>query len=142
MIFNPENFENNKSDWVTTFPIYNATETNRQKYVDKYVWEFNSDNSITSELMSSNVYPDKAAESDIKYGTTYEEAKQFTKDNKTVSADLTGSKIIQTSLAHIREHLVNLSMYLKLNLLVYMAIIMMAVRILLRRGMACQRHQV
>ena len=95
MIFNPENFENNKSDWVTTFPIYNATETNRQKYVDKYVWEFNSDNSITSELMSSNVYPDKAAESDIKYGTTYEEAKQFTKDNKTVSADLTGSKIIQ-----------------------------------------------
>ena len=72
MIFNPENFENNKSDWVTTFPIYNATETNRQKYVDKYVWEFNSDNSITSELMSSNVYPDKAAESDIKYGTTYE----------------------------------------------------------------------
>lgn len=66
MIFDPENFKDNKSNWVTTFPIYNATETNRQKYVDKYVWEFNSDNSITSELMSSNVYPDKAAESDIK----------------------------------------------------------------------------
>jgi hypothetical protein len=78
-----------------TFPIYNATETNRQKYVDKYVWEFNSDNAITSELMSSNVYPDKAAESDIKYGTTYEEAKAFTKDNKTTDAALTGAKIIQ-----------------------------------------------
>ena len=99
MIFDPENFKDNKSNWVTTFPIYNATETNRQKYVDKYVWEFNSDNAITSELMSSDVYPSNAQESDIKYGTTY-------------------------------------------DLLVYMAIILMAVRILLRHGMACQRPQV
>ncbi len=60
MIFDPENFKDNKSNWVTTFPIYNATETNRQKYVDKYVWEFNSDNAITSELMSSDVYPSNA----------------------------------------------------------------------------------
>lgn len=95
MIFEPENFKNNKSDWVTTFPIYNATETNRQKYIDKYVWEFNSDNAITSELMSSNVYPSNAQESDIKYGTTYDEAKTFTKDNKTIDAELTGAKIIQ-----------------------------------------------
>ena len=74
---------------------YNATETNRQKYIDKYVWEFNSDNAITSELMSSNVYPSNAQESDIKYGTTYDEAKTFTKDNKTIDAELTGAKIIQ-----------------------------------------------
>ena len=95
MIFDPENFKDNKSNWVTTFPIYNATETNRQQYVDKYVWEFNSDNSITSELMSSNVYPSDAQKRDIKYGTTYEEAKAFTKDNKTTDAALTGAKIIQ-----------------------------------------------
>lgn len=91
----PENFENYQTNWITTFPIYNATETNRQKYVDKYVWEFNSDNSITSELMSSNVYPSDAEIRDIRYGTTYEEAKAFTKDNKTTNAELTGAKIIQ-----------------------------------------------
>lgn len=91
----PERFENNKTDWLNTFPVYNATETNRQQYVDKYVWEFNSDNSITSELMSSNVYPSDAESRDIKYGTTYEEAKAFTKDNKTTDAELTGAKIIQ-----------------------------------------------
>lgn len=59
------------------------------------MWEFNSDNAITSELMSSDVYPSNAQESDIKYGTTYDEAKTFTKDNKTIDAALTGAKIIQ-----------------------------------------------
>ena len=45
--------------------------------------------------MSSDVYPSNAQESDIKYGTTYDEAKTFTKDNKTIDAALTGAKIIQ-----------------------------------------------
>lgn len=78
------------------YPTYNATSGNHsQAYIDKYVWAFNSDNAITSQLISSNIYPSNAEDLDANWGTNYSDAKKETSHNKTTSVDLSGARVIQ-----------------------------------------------
>ncbi|MDD6334691.1 MAG: DUF5057 domain-containing protein [Clostridia bacterium] len=78
-----------------TYPVFNATENRKQEYLDKYTWEFNSNNSITSDWLLTKIYPDNAAYRDATEATTYQEAAKLTESNTVVGSDFTGAKAVE-----------------------------------------------
>lgn len=78
-----------------TYPVFNATENRKQEYLDKYAWEFNSNNSITSDWLLTKIYPDNAAYRDETEATTYQEAAKLTESNTVVGSDFTGAKAVE-----------------------------------------------
>ena len=78
-----------------TYPVFNATENRKQEYLDKYTWEFNSNNSITSDWLLTNIYPSDAVNRDETEATTYQEAAKLTESNTVVGSDFTGAKAVE-----------------------------------------------
>lgn len=83
-----------KYDYSAKYPVFNAT-GQKQQYLDKYAWEFNSDNSITSSWLLQNIYPSDAATKDKELATTYQEAAKLTESNTIVGSDFTGAKAVE-----------------------------------------------
>ncbi|MCI7770996.1 MAG: DUF5057 domain-containing protein [Eubacterium sp.] len=82
-------------NWQPKYPLFNSS-GQKETYLDKYAWEFPSDNSLTSDWLIADKYPDDAEKKDRELATTYQEAAILTKDNNLVSdAKLTGAKMIQ-----------------------------------------------